>query len=239
MKIVVINLISSTDRRERIEANLAELGLAFEFFNGVDARRGEHLGISRYSEAAALRDFHRPLSGGEIGCFASHYLLWERCIEARKPFVIMEDDVVVDDGFVRTLEIVSELISTFPLVRLGLTAEAAGSGVVLPLPHGFELVSLASGTFGTQCYILSDVAAKALVDHAAVWSLPVDIYFDRPQIHGLGSHGLRPYFVRHADQSVYPSVIGDERYGLWPQDPAVKIRSQVEKFLAERGRRLK
>ena len=39
--------------------------------------------------------------------------------------------------------------------------------------------------------------------------------------------------------NIDPSVIGDERYRLWPQDPAVKIRSQVEQFLAERGRRLK
>src|SRR5207249_1736702 len=128
-------------------------------------------------------------------------------------------------------ETVSELIPSFPLIRLGLTWEAAGSQVVLSLPHGFELVSLARGTYGTQCYILSDVAAKALVDHAAVWSLPVDIYLDRPEIHRLGSYGLRPYFVRHADQSVYPSVIGDERYGLRPQDPLVKARLQVEKFL--------
>ncbi len=239
MKIVVINLVRSTDRRERIEANLARLGLGFEFFDGIDAGRGEHRGISRYTEAAALRNYHRPLSGGEIGCFASHYLLWQRCIEARKPLVIMEDDAVLDEGFVRTLETASELISTFPLVRLGLSWEAAGSEVVLPLPHGFELVSLAPGTYGTQCYILSEVAATALVDHAAVWSLPVDIYFDRPQIHGLASYGLRPYFVRQADPSVHPSVIGDERYGLRPQDPAVKIRSEVEKFLAERGRRLK
>lgn len=239
MKIAVINLVRSTDRRERIEANLAQVGLAFEFFNGIDARYGEHLGVSRYSEAAALREFHRPLSAGEVGCFASHYLLWQRCVEARKPFVIIEDDALLDDGFVRTLETVSELISTFPLLRLGLTAEGAGSGVVLPLPQGFEVVSLAPGTYGTQCYILSDIAAKALVDHAAVWSFPVDIYLDRPQIHGLDSYGLRPYFVRHADQSVYPSVIGDERYGLWPEDPLVKIRAIVERFLAERGRRLK
>ncbi len=239
MKIAVINLARSTDRRELMEANLARLGLAFEFFTGIDAQCGGHLGVSLYSEAAALRDLCRPMSVGEIGCFASHYLLWRRCLESREPFVILEDDSVLDDSFVRTLEIASELLPKFPLVRLGLTWEAEGSEVALSLPDGFELVSLAQGTYGTQCYMLSDIAAEALVDHAAVWSLPLDIYVDRPEIHGLASYGLRPYAVTQADQSVYASVIGDERYYLWPHDPGAKIRWQVEKFLAARGRRLK
>src|SRR5208283_1637519 len=199
------------------------------------AWRGEHVAFSQYQATAVPSDFHRPLSAGEIGCFASHYLLWRRCIEAREPFVIMEDDAVVDDGFVRALETASELLPAYPLVRLGLTAEGAGSAPILSLPHGFELASLASGTYGTQCYILSDVGAKALLEHAAVWSVPVDIYLDRPLIHGIGSYGLRPYCVRHADQDAYPSVIGRDRYGPWPQDQPSKIKSLVERFLAERG----
>ena len=29
----------------------------------------------------------------EMGCFASHYLLWEKCVELDKPIMILEDDV--------------------------------------------------------------------------------------------------------------------------------------------------
>jgi hypothetical protein len=82
---------------------------------------------------------------------------------------------------------------------------------------------------------LSDVAARALLEHAAVWSLPVDIYLERDRIHGIRNHGLRPYFVRHADTAAFPSVIGDERYVLGPED---RIKSTLETFLAARGRRL-
>jgi GR25 family glycosyltransferase involved in LPS biosynthesis len=157
-------------------------------------------------------------------------------MESREPLVIMEDDVVIDDGFVRALETATDLLPTFPFIRLGLTQEGAGTAPILSVPSGFELVSLASGTFGCQCYILSDVGAKALFEHAAVWSMPVDIYMDRPLIHGIGVYALRPYFVRHADQAAYPSVTGDERYGPWPQDRASKVKSLVKRFLAERGR---
>ncbi len=155
------------------------------------------------------------MATGEIGCFASHYLLWQRCVDGREPFVIMEDDVEVDCRFILALETAARLITEFPLIRLGLTREGDDTEPVLCLPDDFELVSLGPWTFGTQCYILSDVGAKALLDHAAVWSLPVDIYVDRAQIHGIPSYGLRPYFVRHAD-SALPSFIGDVRYGNWP-----------------------
>jgi glycosyl transferase, family 25 len=239
MTIAVINLARSRDRRELIEANFARLGLGFEFFTGIDAWRGEHVRFSQYNETAARSGNNRPLTAGEIGCFASHYLLWQRCMEAREPLVIMEDDVVVDDGFVRALETATELLPAFPLVRLGILKEGAGTSPILPLPSGFELVSLGPETWGTQCYILSDIAAKALSEHAAVWWLPVDNYLNRPLIHGIGCHGLRPYFVRPADQAAYPSVIGDERFGPWPQDQASKVRSLVEGFLSEHGRKLK
>jgi GR25 family glycosyltransferase involved in LPS biosynthesis len=148
----------------------------------------------------------------------------------------MEDDVEVDDEFVLALETASKLMLTFPLIRLGLTREGDNTAPILSLPHDFELVSLGPSTFGTQCYILSDDGAKALLEHAAVWSLPVDIYLDRAQIHGIRNYGLRPYFVRHADKSALPSVIGDERYGHWP--PEDRIKSMIERFLAERGRKL-
>jgi glycosyl transferase family 25 len=216
MKVAVINLVRSKDRRELIEANLARIGVTFELFAGIDASLGEHVGISRYNEAAARRDLYRPMAAGEIGCFASHYLLWQRCVAAREPLVIMEDDVEVDDEFVLALDTASKLMPAFPLIRLGLTREGEGTAPVLCLPHDFELASLGPLTLGTQCYLLSPVGARALLEHAAVWSLPVDIYLDRTQIHGIVNYGLRPYFVRHADISALPSVIGDERYGHWP-----------------------
>jgi glycosyl transferase family 25 len=235
MKIAVINLARSEDRRELVQSNIGRLGLKFEFFTGIDASLGQHVGVSRYQASEAWRDLHRPLSFGEIGCFASHYLLWQQCMEARQPLVIMEDDVLVDDGFVRALEAVPDLISTYPLLRLGLLSEGPDSAPILSTSDGFEVVSLAPGTNGTQCYALSDLGAKVLLEHADVWSLPVDTYLDRSQVCGISSYGLRPYFVRHADHHAYPSLIGGERFGQWSQDTEAKIRSALEKFLAARG----
>lgn len=176
------------------------------------------MGMSLYDESAALRHFGRPLGTGEIGCFASHYLVWQRCLQAREPFLIMEDDVLLEYGFIRALTTASALIGRFPLLRIAVSLEGPNSVPILSLSSGFEVVSLGSGSFGAQCYTLSQVGAKALVEQAGVWTLPVDIYFDRPDIHGLGNFALRPYFVKQLDPTAYPSTIGDERYGLWPPE---------------------
>jgi len=235
MTIAVINLARSRDRRELIEANFARLGLGFEFFAGVDAWRGEHVPFFHH---AARSDGHRPLTPGEIGCFASHYLLWQRCMESRESLVIMEDDVLIDDGFTRALETATELLPKFPLIRLGIRGEGAGTAPILPLASGFELVALASGTIGSQCYILSAIAAKTLFERAGFWSVGLDTFLDHPWLHGIPSYGLRPYFVRPADEGAYPSVIGYERFEPLP-DRESKAKSLVERFLAERGRKLK
>lgn len=36
---------------------------------------------------------------GVIGCFYSHYMLWEKCIELNEPIMIFEDDVLFYRGF--------------------------------------------------------------------------------------------------------------------------------------------
>ena len=182
---------------------------------------------------AAWRDLGRPFAPGEIGCFASHYVLWQRCLQSQEPFVIMEDDIAVEDGFVRALAAASAPMQ-IPIATARPQREGDNSAPVVSVNEELEVVSLASGTFGTQCYALSNAGARALLAHGAVWSLPVDIYLDRTEIHGLGSFGLRPYFVTHGDQTAYPSLIGDQRYGPWPENPLPKIRSQVRRFVAER-----
>lgn len=39
------------------------------------------------------------LRPGVIGCFYSHYRLWQKCIELDEPILIFEDDVIFERGF--------------------------------------------------------------------------------------------------------------------------------------------
>ena len=39
----------------------------------------------------------RVLTWGEVGCFVSHYALWEQCADGDETYLIFEDDVVCDE----------------------------------------------------------------------------------------------------------------------------------------------
>jgi glycosyl transferase family 25 len=228
MRVFVINLESSTDRREHMQRNLCRLGVEFTFFQGIDARRGEHLEVSRYDARTAIREFKRPLSPGEIGCFASHYLLWQQCIIEKEPVVIIEDDVLIADEFPRALSAARQLIDELGLIRLGVTHNADKNNPASAL-QGFEIVQyLRNQVLGTQGYVLSCAAAEKLVAHASGWWLPVDLYMHRAEEHRVDSYGLHPLSVMHADENAYPSVIGTGRFD------GFRITEQLTKFLAVR-----
>ena len=40
-------------------------------------------------------EFKTPILKGEVGCFLSHYYLWEKCLNENKPIIILEDDAIV------------------------------------------------------------------------------------------------------------------------------------------------
>jgi hypothetical protein len=82
-----------------MESSLGRLGLEFEFFRGVDAGLREHESVSRYDPTAALRDHLEPLTIGEIGCFASHYLVWHLFAQASEPVVVMEVQRILHSSF--------------------------------------------------------------------------------------------------------------------------------------------
>ena len=83
-KIYVINLARRRDRRERIEAALSDLGLHYEIFDAFDAKKINDSYIHSLGIALIpnyLDPYNqRPLNFGEIGCFLSHYFIWQDVI---------------------------------------------------------------------------------------------------------------------------------------------------------------
>lgn len=47
--------------------------------------------ISKYN-LKVLKHKNRNLTNGEIGCFLSHFLLWQKCLELNEPILIFEHD---------------------------------------------------------------------------------------------------------------------------------------------------
>jgi len=63
-------------------------------FNGVDGRLtslAEYKLITNKSHKKCINLFSKP---GVVGCFLSHFTLWQKCLELNEPIAIFEDDVL-------------------------------------------------------------------------------------------------------------------------------------------------
>ena len=207
MKIVIINLDRSKDRRAFMLEQMRAQELEHEFFSAVDAARGDLADVSRYDEQAALWKLGHPLLPAGIGCFASHYRLWERCAAGGEPLVIMEDDVTIGAGFSGALRVASEHLDRWNFIRLAGLSRRTHS-IISATSDPYRLVRFWKGPRGTQCYALSPRGARLLLQHAQTWIDAVDLYIDGFWVHGLDSVAVLPFHVTQVGNAVLPTVVG-------------------------------
>ena len=101
MKTFVINLPDRKDRMQRFNANNPYL--EYETFKAVE---GYKVGYEKLLSQGFDTDHNwidpilkTPLTKGEVGCFLSHWHLWNKCIEKNEPIIVLEDDAILTDKF--------------------------------------------------------------------------------------------------------------------------------------------
>ncbi len=102
MKYFVINLNRSRERWETLLRNAPEfLKSKLQRFEAVDGSDPAALAPWQ-SRRAPFKTWcwcGKQLTNGELACYASHYLLWQKCIELNEPIVILEDDICFNPNF--------------------------------------------------------------------------------------------------------------------------------------------
>lgn len=111
MKTFIIHLSkipSSLESALNVKKSLNNFNIDAELFEGSygnvtkeiylkESRKYHHIGIKgpiNINEQQALWGIP-----GEIGCFDSHYRLWQKCIDLDEPILIFEDDVIISRKF--------------------------------------------------------------------------------------------------------------------------------------------
>lgn len=218
MRTFVINLARSPDRMQAMDDQLRRLGIPYERFAAIDGQGTDaapflpRVGTDRRKAMA--------LTPGEVGCFASHWLLWQRCAEGNEAFLILEDDLILEPAFPEALRAAADAISAGRrLVRL-YAFYRRKYWTIGPLGHGYSLVRYVKGPKGMQAYMLCPDAAQRLVSAASVWREPVDFFLDRYWVHGIPPLGVLPVRVDHAP---VVSDVGDREEG------AVTLRRRLLK----------
>ncbi|ELZ7776194.1 glycosyltransferase family 25 protein [Campylobacter upsaliensis] len=182
MKIFIINLLRSTHRKESMKEQISKLlsenlslkdRLEFIFFEAVDGDGGEE--FAKFHPAWAKYLFGRELSPGEKGCFASHYKLWQKCLELNEGIFIIEDDVEFTQAFnANNLEKI--LKSPYEYVRLYHIKEVKFYDLELNFKITFSNVA------GTQGYYLKPSAARKFIKKCQFLIRPVDDSMDYSEV---------------------------------------------------------
>ena len=112
-------------------------------------------------------------SRGAIGCFLSHYELWQRCVSLNEPIIIMEEDVFINEESAQFLQtIISNIPHTADLVSL--------MYIFLKFPtNSYKQVfaKIEGPEFaGTQMYYITPRGARGLIKDAFPIFTQVDLF---------------------------------------------------------------
>lgn len=197
VEIVVISLTRAVERRRAIQRQFDELGVPFSFFDAVDGKLGHPL-FTRFDGARAKAIGEIPLTPGHLGCYASHYLVWEQCVADNRPLIVLEDDAVLfRDEFLDFLSIAPNLPASLACVRL--FANKSRKTRFVPV---FEQNSVVIGKFlrghrSATGYFLTPDAARKLLRYSQRWVEPVDIVMDQFWANGVECHGVARACLTH------------------------------------------
>lgn len=102
--IFMINLERRLERRLKMERGFKEIGLTVESVPAIDGQTLtdeylEEIGV-RFLPGYADPYHNRPMTKGEIGCFLSHFSIWEKMrMEKLNEILVLEDDIRFEPYF--------------------------------------------------------------------------------------------------------------------------------------------
>lgn len=212
MKTFVISLKKSIDRRERIQKSLAQAGIDFMFFNAIDANKDQFINSDKIASHKTIRRFGYALTRGEIACYASHHLMWEKCVELNEPILVLEDNGLFSEQLQHCFPLFDHLISKYDFIKLGGTHQTstkpAKTKLVEPINADISLIRYCKRDSGARGYLITPKAAKKFIKNSTEFIEPVDDYMEKPWRHSIKSYCFTPNLVMRA---AIPSIIGSNR----------------------------
>lgn len=206
LQVLVISLKHSIDRREKVFQEMKKTQFQWRFLDAVD---GSQLDMTRvaYDAAKVKRLLGFELTPKEIGCYLSHMMAWQSCVNNDQPTLIFEDDFVLLSHFESVLSKLLSEPQKWEIVRLQALCDSPDSIVV---NYGaFRLVQNERDPLGATAYLVQPSAAKRLIQHSIEIYEPVDHFIEHHEKHGMRMLAIKPYPVQVVDPTRATSTISD------------------------------
>ena len=118
--IFIINLAKSIERKQFIIGQFEQLNknlatpISYHFFEAINGKENPDFYLfKKYNKAKHFQRKGKELSLAQLGCWASHYLLWEKCVELNQSIIILEDDAILKENFLEVYNFLSSSQNEF------------------------------------------------------------------------------------------------------------------------------
>lgn len=201
-KVFLINLDRSTERLEKAAQQLNRLNVPFERIAAVD---GSQLTKAEIDAAFDIEQAERRtaynLTIGEMGCYLSHVECWRRIIAEALDFaIVLEDDLVLDDGFPEAIAEIEQLTHThaWDYIKLANPFKKRPYQTRLSI-NNYTLVDYPKAPTGTVAQAVSLTGAQALLTHRPPFFRAIDVDLQWEWELGIKVQGLVPYVANVSD----------------------------------------
>ena len=245
MKIFVINLADRADRRRDVEKQLDQL--EYSFFPAISVRDNPEQHFNSIERFRFLLETGRLLTRSEIACYASHLLLWKKCVELDEPIVILKDDFYKTDCFEDAIDRAQELIDECGFIRL----EASDTRTIQSeaLVQGpFTVHRLRRAPYRTTAYAIAPATARSFLKFSEQFAAPVDHVIRKTWLHNKPLFLLSPAAVELAASSESPSIDRPDKsfvrhlaalprflYRAWTDHYALTFDRRFETWVPQKG----
>ena len=230
---VVISLPDAADRRAAFADRARVTSIPWTWF---DAHRELAPGLTHDPDEAIVAK-GRPMYPGELGCYSSHYAAWSMFLESgASRMLVLEDDTIVDWGFLETLVTVDLQAAGVHYLRLYAKRPCALREVLRnAIEQQRTLVEYLDRPLGTQGYVVTREGAERFVRHCRRVMRPLDDELDRSWEHGVPCLGIFPFPLLEQSTS---STIGPARFERFTIPGRLLARRQAMK-MRDRALRLR
>ncbi len=206
--IFVISLARATERRADISRRLDAFGISYQIMDAVD---GDTLDMSslqsRLRQDKAKKYYGAPLLSGEIGCYLSHYNLWQQMVEEKiETALILEDDVEFADDFFATVADVVASEWHWQIVNLSTIKPSKICKVLQFVGDGRKFGLSPRSRSTCAAYLIRLAAAKKLLTYCHEIREPIDTLCVRWWQHGETYYYVSPPPASQSNK--YASIIG-------------------------------
>lgn len=206
LMVLLINLPRSTDRRERMEQRLADLGLAYELQTAVDGKAEWDRLLPTVDVAAFERHVGRDVLPGEIGCYHAHLQAWQRFLASdAQVLLVLEDDMVFHADFVDALRIALRGRAHWDMLKLAKIR--AKQPVCQGLLGPYRLNAYLGAATGFGAYLVRRETVQRVLPALLPITAPIDRELEQVHRYDIRHFGLEP-FPSHPQDEGQSTITG-------------------------------